>query len=453
MNYKIGDGIFAKISGGIGSSINLIRISTPKFIAKSTSKDDISKIFSFFKINPIKLKPNFTFLSKIYVNDEFLDEALITYFKAPHSFTGEDCLEIALHGSTFILEEIYSSLLSLGLRFASKGEFSYRAFLNGKMDLVKAEGMANLIASTTKLQHLASKRQFLGEASNEFLKLRSLILEVLAFLESLIDFTDEDLPADISLKLEAKIDEVKGKISSHLKNTSILSLQEGVRVAIIGRPNAGKSSIFNRLCGYEKAIVSKHAGTTRDVIEERMVLKGVPIIFYDTAGIRTSNDEVEIEGVKRAVKMLEKSDIKLLVKSCNDEENFESLARELNLKLDENTICILNKSDINSIIKSHDTLKISALTGEGFSELFNKIEQLLEQNFLPLVQTGLIASERQKQILQQSLNSLSLFNMKKDVELAGEDLRQAVKSLEEIIGKVDVEDVLGSIFSKFCIGK
>ena len=444
MSYKTGDGIFAKISGGVGSSVNLIRI--------SSNLDDISKICSFFKINQAKLKPNFTFLSKLYINDGFLDEALITYFKAPHSFTGEDCLEIALHGSTFILEEVYSSLISLGLRFASNGEFSYRAFLNGKIDLVEAEGMANLIASTTKLQHLASKRQFLGEASSEFLKLRNLILEVSAFLESLIDFSDEDLPPDVSSKLEQKVEEVKGKISSHLQNTSILSLQEGVRVAIIGRPNAGKSSIFNRLCGYEKAIVSKHAGTTRDVIEERMVIKGVPIIFYDTAGIRASSDEVEMEGVKRAVKMLEKSDIKLLVKSCEDDESFENLASELSLKLDENTICIINKADINHLAQTQ-VLKISALTGEGFSELFAKIEQLLEQNFLPLIQTGLIASERQKQMLQKSLNSLSRFNMQKEVELAGEDLRQAVKSLEEIIGKVDVEDVLGSIFSKFCIGK
>jgi tRNA modification GTPase len=446
MNYKTEDGIFAKISGGIGSSVNVIRISSQSLI--------INEVCKVFQINQAKLKPNFTFLSKIFKNGDFLDEALITYFKAPHSFTGEDCLELALHGSSFILEEVYSALISIGLRFASNGEFSYRAFLNGKMDLVEAEGMANLIASSTKLQHLASKRQFLGEASREFLHLRALVLEVLAFLESLIDFSDEDLPQDVSFKLEQKVNEVKNKIEKHLQNTSILSLQDGIRLAIIGRPNAGKSSIFNRLCGYEKAIVSKHAGTTRDVIEERMVIKGVPLIFYDTAGIRNSVDEVEMEGVKRAIKTLGKSDIKILVKSAEDNESFEDLAKELNFKLDENTFCVVNKIDIlKPLSQGQNSIHISAFTGEGFNTLLKNIEDLIEANFLPLITTGLIASERQKQMLQKALLHLTRFNMQKEVELAGEDLRQAVKSLEEIIGKVDVEDILGGIFSKFCIGK
>jgi tRNA modification GTPase len=443
MNYKTSDGIFALISGGLGSAVNVVRA--------SCENSKIIEIAKAFKIKEEKLIPNHTFLAKILKNGEFLDECLVTYFKAPFSFTGEDCIEFALHGSPFILEEFYQTLLSINLRFALNGEFSYRAFLNGKLDLVEAEGMANLIASTTKLQHTSSKRQFLGEFSAQFDELRKSILDVLSFLESLIDFSDEDLPSDIAKNLENKVNEVKSKISSHLENTSILSLQEGLRLTIVGRPNAGKSSIFNKLCGFEKAIVSSHAGTTRDILEERLILKGIPLVFYDTAGIRKTKDEIEMEGIKRAIKTLAKSDIKLIVKSSEESESFEEIATEFGLKIDENTICITNKTDLKP--QTEESIGICTLNGNGMKDLKQKIERILEKNFVPLISAGLIASERQKQMLEKALNSLNRFNLSKEIELAGEDLRRASICLEEIVGKVDVEDVLGNIFSKFCIGK
>lgn len=446
MKYQAEDGIFAKISGGFGSSVNLIRI--------SCNFESINLVCDAFSIKRDALKPNFTFLSTLLVCGEFLDEALITYFKAPNSFTGEDCIEIGLHASPFIFEEVCRVLNSVGIRQALNGEFSYRAFLNGKIDLVEAEGIASLVASSTKIEHLASKRQFLGEASKVFAEMRTMVVDVMSLIESLIDFSDEELPKDIAQKLENKVNVVKNKILAHIKNTSIISLQEGLKIAIIGRPNSGKSSIFNRFCGREKAIVSNIAGTTRDVLEEKMTLKGVPVIFYDTAGMRTeASDEVEMEGIKRAVKALHKSDIKLIVKTPEMDESFEDLLEEFGSKLDENTIFVLNKMDIFAGQEEANIFYVSAKTGEGFGVLTSEIERILQKNFLPLIEAGLVATERQKNSMQKALMCLERFNLQKEIELASEDLRLASKFLEEILGRIDVEDVLGSIFSKFCIGK
>ena len=446
-SYKTTEPIFANITSIFGSAVIVVRLSSAEF-------EDIIKACLALEILPEKLKHKQVFLTKITKNGEFLDESLVTFFEAPHSFTGEFCLEIALHGSRFIFEELGKVLISTGFRFAENGEFSYRAFINGKMNLVEAEGMASLIASQTVVQHLAAKRQFCGENAIVFKYLRDLILEVLANIESLIDFSDEDLPTNVSKILEEKVLQVQNEIAKYLQNNSLINLKEGLKLAIIGRPNVGKSSIFNRLCGRERAIVSNIAGTTRDVLEESIILKGIPLIFYDTAGINSqTKDKIELEGIKRAVEVLEKSDIKLLVKEATQTETFTELAKQLNLTIDENTILVINKSDVGKTIAHKNEILISAKTGEGFEALIKRIEGLLEQNFLPLINTSIVASERQRTLLAQALTSLEKFNLTKEIELASEDLRIAAKNLEQIIGRIDIEDVLGNIFSKFCIGK
>jgi tRNA modification GTPase len=442
-SYKESHCIFSNITSLFGSSVILVRI--------SGKLEEIQKVCNTLKITK-PLIHNKCFLSKIYSDAEVLDEAVITFFEAPKSFTGETCLEIALHGSRFIFHQLSEILIKCGLRFAENGEFSYRAFLNGKMNLVKAEGMAALIASETDVQHKIAMRQFEGENTKKFEVLKNSVLEILGNLESLIDFSDEDLPPEISSKIEKQVAEISLQIENILKNSSAISLQEGLKLAIIGRPNAGKSSIFNTFVGHSKAIVSAIAGTTRDVIEERIILKGVPLIFYDTAGIRfETKDEIELEGIRRAKSVLSKSDIKLLVKSADSKETFAELAKELNFEIDKNTILVINKIDLS--VTSEEGVKISAITGKGFEDLFSNIETLIEKNFLSLIEGSLISSERQKILLKDALTNLKQFNFGKEVELASEDLRRTAIKLQSIIGTIDVEDVLGNIFSKFCIGK
>ena len=442
MNYKTSDSIFANITSIYGSSVIVVRL--------SGTFQMLLKALIGLEVNIEKLKDKSCFLAKLKSNNEFLDEALITYFKAPHSFTGEDVIEIAIHGSRFIFEALSKSLINSGLRFALNGEFSYRAFLNGKTDLVMAEGMANLIASETELQHKIASRRFNGKDSKIFEELKILVLEVLANIESLIDFSDEDLPKSIASELEEKVQTIKIKIKSYLLNNSAAKLNEGLKLAIIGRPNVGKSSIFNMLCGREKSIVSKLAGTTRDIIEEKIIVKGVPIIFYDTAGIRNEgSDEVEMEGIKRALSLLENTDIKLLV---SETEDFKKIATEFNIEIDENTILIQNKIDTTSI-RIKGAIHLSTTNCIGLHDLLSEIEKKIETNFLPLLNTALFVNERERLLLENAYEFLSMFNLNKEIELASEDLRCAANAIGAIIGRIDIEDILGNIFSKFCIGK
>lgn len=443
--HNIKDPIFANITSLFGSAVILVRLS-----------GEFSKIVAFCDATGIessKLVHQKAFLSKIYFKDGvLLDEALFTFFKAPNSFTGEDVFEISIHGSRFIFEELSKILIDIGFRFAKNGEFSYRAFLNNKTDLIQAEGIANLIASETALQHKLSMRQFAGESSKVFNSLRDAILEIVSDIESLIDFSDEELPETIIIHLEKKVAELQKEIEKYVQNNSILNINEGLKVVIIGRPNAGKSSIFNRFINKEKAIVSSIPGTTRDIIEEKIVLHGIPLIFHDTAGLRENTEnEIEIEGIKRTRKSISKSDIKILVKPVDSNETFEELAGALNFIIDENTILLTNKSDIAS--SRSNGLYVSAKTGEGFEHLLNTISKILEEKFIPLISTALIANERQRILLSKAAMFLNRFSLSKEIELASEDLRLSYRMIEEVIGKINTEDVLGSIFSKFCIGK
>lgn len=441
--YNEQECIFSNITSIFGSSIIVVRF--------SGSKLQISQACSLLNISTLKLKHSRATLCKLYINNTLLDEALVTLFHSPKSFTGEECLEISLHGSKFIFNELSQAFLGAGFRFAQPGEFSYRAFLNNKMDLVKAEGLANLIASESTMQHKAALESFTGKNSSIFNSLREELLDILASIESLIDFGDEDLPASLINNIIHKTDKVKEKIAGYLSNNSVISLNFGLRIAIIGLPNAGKSSFFNCLCKRPKSIVSKIPGTTRDILEEKIILKGMPLIFYDTAGLRNNpSEEIEAEGIRRTKEAITNSDIKLLILDATTPINFHELAMLLDFSIDQNTLFISNKTDI---AKNNQGIQVSALTGEGVDQVIKEIETLLEKNFLPLIGGGLLASERQRSLLKKAFEFLGNFHVKTEIELAAEDLRRSIFSLEEIIGKVDTEHVLGNIFSRFCIGK
>ena len=406
-------------------------------------------------------------LCKIYnpSNKELIDEALVLWFKAPASFTGEDVAELHVHGGRAVISEIIECLGAMkNLRVAEPGEFSRRAFLNGKMDLTEAEGLADLIDAETKMQARMALRQKQGELGGLYEIWREEILVTLANIEAYIDFPDEDIPENVTQTIEKTIRSLINSISGHLNdNRRGERLRAGLNVVIIGPPNAGKSSLMNLLARRDVAIVSEHAGTTRDIIEIHLDLGGYPITIVDTAGIRENPGEIEAEGIKRARKRAEQADLKIMVFDANH-ENISPDAGELKNfahMADENSIVVFNKIDLladkNKIAlpvtyNKIRTIEASFNNGVGIDNILDYIKKSAEDGFATQGEP-MITRERHRALLRESLAALQTFSLGKNIELASEDLRQAALAIGKITGRIDVEEVLDRIFSSFCIGK
>ena len=439
------------VASAIGrSGIAVIRISGP---------DSLAALAQFTIRKPETRKAE---LRKIVFNDEVIDEALVIYFKAPHSFTGEDVVELHTHGSRAVVKRVLEVLGGIkNLRLAEPGEFSKRAFLNGKMDLAEAEGLADLIDAETTAQARQAMRQMQGLTSKLYEQWRQQIIQCLAFIEAYIDFPDEDLPVELTDDLNGKIGKLRSSIRDYLNDGKRgEKIREGIYVAIIGAPNVGKSSILNYLAGRDAAIVSEVAGTTRDVIEVVMEISGYKVIIADTAGIRESLDEVENEGIRRALQRASEADIKLLVLEAGAaDEKIMGLA-------DADSIIVFNKFDLfrhcgldpQSPSNAGYRLRIgvrndvSSKTGEGMELLISQISQKLEQKFAQS-EAPLITQARHREALAAALDALQNFNLTKPIELTAEDLRYAASAIARITGRIDVDDILDVVFSKFCIGK
>ena len=323
--------ICATITSPLRSSVTIIRISGSQTL-KCLEKFGVKN----------QLTPQKSFFHKIIFDDgaELIDEAIITFFKAPRSFTGEDVAEISVHSSQYVLKKIFEKLLSIeNVDLAGAGEFSKRAFLNGKIDLVQAEAIPDLIASETEAQHKQAILQLQGNLGKIYENWRHKIMEISAFIEALIDFPEDDLPTDIVDKINQEVVDLKSQISQHLNDNKVgQKIKNGLSLAIIGAPNSGKSSLMNFLAQSEVAIVSEIAGTTRDIIDTHLEIAGVPVIISDTAGIRLSADLIEQEGIKRALKKAQDADIKIyLVDALNP-----IIQKDL---IDKNTILVFNKID------------------------------------------------------------------------------------------------------------
>ncbi|HAX90980.1 MAG TPA: tRNA uridine-5-carboxymethylaminomethyl(34) synthesis GTPase MnmE [Rhodospirillaceae bacterium] len=388
---------------------------------------------------------------------ELIDHALTLWFPAPHSFTGEDVVELHLHGGRAIIKAVIENLCRLdGFALAEAGEFSRRAFENGKMDLTEAEGIADLIDAETAAQRRQALRQMDGALGALYHDWADRLTHALAFIEAEIDFADEEIPPDIAAQRLAGVREVLEALTAHLNdNHRGERLREGFTVAILGAPNAGKSSLLNALAQREAAIVSPIAGTTRDVIEVQLDLGGYPVSLVDTAGLRESADAIESEGVRRALARADQADFKILL--------FDGSAavpdpHTLAL-LDGAALVVVNKSDLGSapppLLAKTDSvspLSLSVKTGEGLTELTAKLIHEIDRRFMPTAQPSLtrlrhrLALEECQRFLQSALSATQ-------TELSAEDLRLAVRSLGRITGRVDVEDLLDIIFSSFCIGK
>ena len=405
-------------------------------------------------------KPRVATLRKINkINtSELIDEGLILWFPGPESYTGEDMAEIQVHGSKAVVDALHSSLSDIeNCRLAEPGEFTKLAFQNGKINLLKAESIADLISSETEIQRQQAIKIMNGKSSDQFNFLREKLLKILSHVEAKIDFPEEDLPNNILDEIKNSSDEVINKIKKILNDQKVGErIREGFKIAILGPTNAGKSSLMNHLSNRDVAIVSEIAGTTRDVIETHLNIDGYPVIISDTAGIRDSKDEIEKKGIKLSLNRAEEADLKLVVVDAKSPD-FTDVLKDL---LHENAILVINKSDllekdIDPEIKKTNHVLISIKENKNIEELILKIKNNLKNKFITSDDI-LITRERHRQHLQQCLDHLNNFNQKKEIEdfdKAAEDLRLATRHLGMIVGKVDVEEILGSIFNDFCIGK
>ncbi len=441
------DTIFAPITPAIKSAIIVLRISGNKAL-ECMKHLGVKEKLEDRKATLCLLKDPKT--------GEIIDQSLVTFFKNPHSFTGEDVVEIAIHGSLYILKKIAETLSEIkNVRFAEAGEFSKRAFLNGKMDLVEAEAIVDLIESETKVQAAQALRQMQGELGKIYEGWREELIKVTANIEAFIDFPDEDLPQNIVDDLEGRVENLISQIKEHLNdNKRGEKIREGLKLAIIGAPNVGKSSLINYLAKSEVAIVSEIAGTTRDVIDVHLNIAGVPVIISDTAGIRKTEDLIEIEGVKRALQRAESADLKIVVLNAN---NLDELSDNL---IDESTILVINKIDLGNIDatkikkfeKNYQPILISLKEKTNLENLIDELEKKVKSLVLS-GDTPPITRERYRKSLIEIIDNLSEFSLGKNIEFAAEDLRLAIREIGKITGKVEVDDILDVIFAGFCIGK
>ncbi len=439
------DTIFALSSGAGKAGVSVIRVSGPKTNAV------VKTLCGWKNLEPRKLH-----LRKFRdVDGNPIDLGLIALFPGPASFTGEDSAEIHTHGSMAVISAVSSALMAAGARQALPGEFSRRAFDNGKMDLTEAEGLADLIDAETEGQRRQAYRQMQGGLRDVYQTWRGALIEALAAIEGEIDFPDEqDVPDALAhaayQPLQYAIDDMGKALDEAGRSERI---RAGIRVAIIGPPNAGKSTLLNRLAGRDAAIVSDEAGTTRDVIDVHMTLAGLPVSFSDTAGLRETDNKIEAEGVRRALMRSEDADLRIGVISVDTKDGLERTIDAL----EAGDMLVLNKSDLDVMDTSKPGLKVfsmSANSGEGFELFIKSLESEIQTRFALTEQAGLTRA-RHRDCTQRAREALMRAQDKLAVapELSGDDVRSALHAIKELAGETDIEAVLGAIFSRFCIGK
>lgn len=443
---------------GIGA-ISVIRISGKdafKISDKLFFKKNKKKILSF--------ESHTVHLGVIRCDEKEIDEVLLTVFKTPHSYTGENVVEISCHGSTYIQQEIINVFIKQGVRLANPGEFTLRAFLNGKMDLSQAEAVADLINSENEGSHRLAIKQMKKGFSSELVKLRSELIDFVSLIELELDFSEEDIEFADKKEFKSLIINIKSKLELLIESfNSGNVLKNGVAVAIVGKPNAGKSSLLNTLASDDKAIVSDIPGTTRDSIENSVNIKGIKFRFIDTAGLRETADKIETKGIEKTKDQIQKANILIYLFDVNDITEVE-FTESLNQfkRNDLKILLVRNKIDL----KNNDEKLLKKLKKLGLIEIsaidkisVNKLKNVLTES-INLRETNvntIISNSRHLSALNEALESINSVTLGIDNNLSGDllstDIKKCIESIGEITGEVTNDEILGNIFSNFCIGK
>lgn len=458
---KSRDTIIAPISATIGGSVSLIRISGDRAISITNELFDGTNLFSaesgrFFH-GQIKNDKN-----------DFIDDIIILLYKSPNSYTGEDVIEISCHGNPFIVEQIIQQYISSGCRMADPGEFTKRAFLNGKMDLLQAEAVADLIAAKSQKSASNSLIHIQGKISNLISSLKDELIDIASLLTLDLDFSEEDLDIINRDKITETITQSRKTINALIRSYQYgRILNKGIETLICGKPNVGKSSLMNALIKRDRVIVSSSPGTTRDTVHEDVILDNISVRFIDTAGIRLTNDKIEAEGVNRSEAAFDMADVILLVIDLSENLSREdyNLLDRANKLYNENLIIVGNKSDIKvntntiEVLNKYELpiIKVSAKTGEQIDILEAEVINKLKDNNDILEEDLFITNQRQYDILNKINEALykALDGVNKNYgnEFVAVDMKNAIDLLSEITGEISTDDVLNNIFSKFCIGK
>jgi tRNA modification GTPase len=440
--------IYALSSGRGPSGIAIVRVS---------GKDTLKVCKNLTKLK--KINSNEVNFCKFYdpKTNKIIDpEALLLWFPGPNSYTGDDLAEFQVHGSNAVINALLKALAEQNnCRLAEPGEFTKIAFQNDKIDLLKAESIGDLIHAETELQRDQAVKLVQGNASNYYNDLREKLIKSLSYIEAKIDFAEDDLPEKVLKEVQNSIKEIHKDINKIIEDNKIgEKIRDGFRVSITGEVNAGKSSLLNLIAKRDVAIVSDEAGTTRDVIETYLNIDGYPVILADTAGIRDAKNEIEKKGISLALGKSKEADLNIIV----IDNSSKSINNEIKKMINKDTIVLLNKSDVQSK-QNHkfdvDSVLASVKENKNIDILIHKIKKKLSKKFTSN-NTALITRERHRVKLNECLKEIDNFLKKdqnKDLELAAEDLRMATRHLGNIVGKVDVEEILGSIFKDFCIGK
>ena len=447
-------------------------------IIRISGSESIKLTDSFFKSKSgIKLSSSKSFkliLGDFIVNDKTIDEVLISVFKNPNSYTGEDLVEISCHGSSYIKQKIIKSYIDMGVDLAQPGEFTLRAYLNKKLDLSQAEAVSDLISSETKSEHKIAINQIKGDFSNAIELIREKLIEFTSLIELELDFSEEDVKFANRKDLNKLVNDLKNKLKSLIDSFKYGNvIKDGIPVIIAGRPNSGKSSLINALLKEEKAIVSDIPGTTRDIIEDTLIIDGLKFRFIDTAGLRKTNDKIESLGIEKAKEKIKKAKVLLYLFDRNDislkeiiKENNDLFHDDLLIILIENKVDLIENYGSNQFYKNlNKEINKSSISNFIGLSTFNddhieKLKKLLIKNFKELINNNdiIISNTRHYNALIKALKSLNdvIKSLKNNVtgDLLSIDLKESIYQIGIISGKIDIDqDILSSIFSKFCIGK